>query len=315
MNNRSSAAIRFAISSSRASEKSSPGDAGRHPGPRADVEGEAGEAADPQAVLEDPLVLHVPDGDGRLEQAEAGDLLRPAEEGQRDRVSAAEMAGARRRGHVAEGLGERGARIVAGDLELLDRHGQLGAAVARREAGGALGHRVADAAPVSDRPDELLLEIAAAEAKIDPAEVGGRDRPALRELHGAGERAAEAHRVDAELVAAVVGPGDRGQVVDVADRAHHDHGLVLGPLPFLGPAVRLEAGVALAADGAEEAAARPLQDGLGDRLARDVLEQRLVVVRVLEIPVGEHPDDVDELDEPGRAQLAHEALGDRAPGA
>ena len=91
-----------------------------------------------------------------------------------------------------------------------------------------------------------------------------------------------------ELVAAVVGPGDRGQVVDVADRAHHDDGLVFGAFAFLVPAVRLDAGVALAADRAEEASAGPLEDGLGDRFARDVLEQVLVVEGVLEIPVGQH---------------------------
>jgi hypothetical protein len=66
--------------------------------------------------------------------------------------------------------------------------------------------------------------------------------------------------------------------------------------------------VALATDGTEEAARRFVQDGPGDRLARDPLDVLFAVEAILEIAVREHVDEVDELDEPRRPQLAQEAL-------
>ena len=253
---------------------------------------------------------------GRLQQAEARDLLGPAEEGQRDGVAAAQMAGARRRGHVAEGLGEGGPRVVGRDLQLLDGHGQVGAAAAGRPAGRSLrpgARRCPRRWAVVDR--QLLQGRGVAEAEVEAARRprGGR-RPALGELHGAGDGAAEAHRVQPELVAAVIGPGDGGQVVDVADRAHQDDGLVFRALaPFLGrPVGRVDAGVPLAADRAEIAAAPPSPGWSWRCVSPEIRSSVLVAVgAVLEVRWGSMSMTLISSTSPAVPSSRMQALGHR----
>ena len=64
--------MRFSIFSSLATENIAARDAADHPGPRVRRESEAGETADAQAVLEDPGVLHVADGDGDCRRLNRG---------------------------------------------------------------------------------------------------------------------------------------------------------------------------------------------------------------------------------------------------
>jgi hypothetical protein len=69
--------------------------------------------------------------------------------------------------------------------------------------------------------------------------------------------------------------------------------------------------VPLTADRAEITGARFFEQGLGQRLPGDPLDVLVAVDAVLEVLVGEHGDEVDQLDEAGRAQVAEQALRDR----
>ncbi len=85
-----------------------------------------------------------------------------------------------------------------------------------------------------------------------------------------------------------------------------------GPSPRSSRAVAAgDAGVPLAADRAEVARARLFEEGLGQGLAGDALDVLVAVDAVLEVLVRQHGDEVDQLDEAGRAQVAEQALGHR----
>jgi len=165
---------------------------------------------------------------------------------------------------------------------------------------------------MGDIDGQPLQDGGVSEAQPPAAVETRRQGAGLGQLHGAGDRSAEADRVQTQLVAAVIGRRDGRQVVDVADRPHQDDGFVLRTLSgFVRRSRPDDPGAALTADGTEMAAGGSLQNGPGDGFARDPLQVLVPVSAILEIAAGQHPDDVDELDQAGRPEFAQEPLGHR----
>lgn len=282
-----------------------------NPGPGVDGESKPGEAADAQAVLENAGILHVADGNWRLQEAEARDFAGAAEEGQRHGIATAQVAGSGGRSHVAEGLGIGSARVVAGHLQLLNVHGDFRMAAGLGETVGAFGEERADSLAVCRELNQLFEKIGAAEAQFQVTGLFRRQVAAFKKLHGAGHRSAEGNGVETELVGQVVGPDDGVHVVYVADRAGHDRGFVFGPLTLADrAAIPFDRRVALAANRAEVAGAGFFQVVMGDVFAAHALELLFVVLHILEVSVRQHVDEVDEQDEARGPELAQEALGD-----
>ena len=134
------------------------------------------------------------------------------------------MAAAAVRGRVREAHAERAARVVAGELEVLDLHGQLGHAVAGREGAGALGQLGADPLATGDQSGGGDVGVVVAEAQ---AEVGDA---LLRHVGGETDHGPGRDGVHAEVVAGEVEAEQRLGVADAAVGAAEGHRLELGTL-------------------------------------------------------------------------------------
>ena len=106
------------------------------------------------------------------------------------------------------------ARLVAGNLQTLDlrRKRQRVVSDRLRRAAAAFRQQIADALPTTDQIDGAQQRSAVAED--EPRLI---EQAALDALHGEGDRAAGADRVDAELVAALRRAQDGVAVADAAE--------------------------------------------------------------------------------------------------
>ena len=193
------------------------------------------------------------------------------------------MIGAERVDRVHEREGLLHLRHVRRDGETLDLHRVLGGLGAEgRDAGvEALRQQVADALALADAAHQLEQGVGVAEARLEPVQQLSRDQAVLEALHEEGDQPAGLDRVQPVGVAALVGLGDRLDVVDAAARPEHADGLELGAAVG-GVEVVAAAALddALAAHDAREAGA-----GLLDHLR--VISGAVDLVRALEDALGE----------------------------
>ncbi len=122
--------------------------------------------------------------------------------------------------------------IVGRQLETLDVHGVLLAALADPLGGDlhAVGQDVAQALALADHVEQPDHRLVVAEAQIESAGVLQGEDAALEELHGEGDGDPGRHGVEPELVGQTVAGDDGVGVVHAGHAAEGVEGLVFGPL-------------------------------------------------------------------------------------